>query len=191
MPPRSNRPGYLPRLPREHYQGDAIVHWTLTTQDRHPIPLNENFDAQFRELLLHVAAREGLLCPVYCLMPDHAHWVWMGLRPESDQLRGMAFLRTHLKPALAPACLQHQPHDTVLRESEREHNAFARVCAYILANPVRAAMVDRPDAWRFNGAVIPGYPKLHPLDTGFWEKFWRRYRQVRHPDAGRIRRPAF
>ena len=32
----------------------------------------------------------------YCLMPDHLHLVWMGLKLESDQLNGMAFLRKHL-----------------------------------------------------------------------------------------------
>ena len=57
----------------------------------------------FRELMLHAAAREGLACPVYCLMPDHIHLVWMGLRRNSDQINGMAFLRTYLEPALHPA----------------------------------------------------------------------------------------
>ena len=38
------------------------------------------------------AAREGLACPIYCLMPDHLHtWFEMGLRRNSDQLNGMAF----------------------------------------------------------------------------------------------------
>ena len=27
--PNINRAFYLPRLPREYYQGDAVVHWTL------------------------------------------------------------------------------------------------------------------------------------------------------------------
>jgi hypothetical protein len=35
---------YLPRLNREFYQGDAVVHWTLTIFDRKtgwlPSPLN-------------------------------------------------------------------------------------------------------------------------------------------------------
>jgi REP element-mobilizing transposase RayT len=52
--------------------------------------------------MLHTAAREGLFCPTCCLMPDHLHLVWMGLRLDSNQCNGMAFLRTHLKPILAP-----------------------------------------------------------------------------------------
>src|SRR5262245_5348867 len=84
--PNLNRAFYLPRLPREYYQADAVVHWTLAIMHREHGWLNESFHFAFRELLLHAAAREGLLCPTYCLMPDHLHLVWMGLRLDSDQL---------------------------------------------------------------------------------------------------------
>lgn len=100
--PNLNRPFYLPRLSREHYQGDAVVHWTLPVSHRQCGWQDDTFHAAFREVLLHTATRAGLFCPAYCLMPDHLHLVWMGLRLDSDQLNGMAFLRTHLKPALAP-----------------------------------------------------------------------------------------
>jgi REP element-mobilizing transposase RayT len=189
--PNKPRPGHLPRLPREYYQGDAMVHWTLPTFDRATGWLTESFHTRFRELMLHAAAREGLLCPAYCLMPDHLHLVWMGLRPDSDQVNGMAFLRTYLEPALTPAKFQPQPHDSVLRQPEREHNAFAKVCFYILANPVEAKLVMQPEAWRFSGAVILGYPTLHPLKPDFWEKFWRLYAQALHPEAGNLKRPPF
>jgi hypothetical protein len=124
-------------------------------------------------------------------MPDHLHVVWMGLRPDTDQINGMAFLRTYLEPDLAPAKFQPQAHDSVLRQAEREHNAFAKVCFYILANPVEAKLVSKPEQWLFNGAVIPGYPTLHPLRPDFWEKFWKLYARARHPEADKIRRPPF
>src|SRR5258706_15962251 len=109
-----------------------MVHWTQATFDRATGWLTEKFHAHFRELMLHAAARQGLFCPTYCLMPDHLHVVWMGLRLDSDQRNGMAFLRTHLEPKLAPCKFQHQAHDQVLKEEERRQNAFARVCNYIL-----------------------------------------------------------
>ena len=186
MEPNLNRSFYLPRLPREYYQGDAVVHWTLSIAHRQQSWLNDSFHAAFRELLLHTAAREGLFCPTYCLMPDHLHLVWMGLRLDSDQLNGMAFLRTHLKPKLAPQKFQHQPHDHVLKEEERRRNAFVRVCHYILDNPRVAELATSPEAWPFSGAVVPGYPTLHPLQDGFWQKFWKFYAQAKHPDAGEI-----
>jgi hypothetical protein len=122
-------------------------------------------------------------------MPDHLHLVWMGLRLDSDQLNGMAFLRTHLEPRLAPQRFQHQAHDHVLKQEERRRNAFAGVCNYILENPLRAELVKAPGEWPFNGAVVPGYPALRPLQDDFWRLLWKLYWQAKGPDASNIRRP--
>jgi putative transposase len=185
----TNRDFYLPRLAREYYQGDAVVHWTLPVSRRRQGWLDGRFHSAFREMMLHTAAREGLLCPVYCLMPDHLHLIWMGLRPDSDQRNGMAFLRTHLKPALQPCQFQHQAHDHVLKEEERRRNAFARVCHYVLENPLRGELVAHPREWKYGGAVITGYPDLHPLQEEFWPRFWNLHARAKHPDAGKILRP--
>jgi hypothetical protein len=37
----TNRGFYLARLPREYYQGDAVVHWTMSTSLRGTGWLNE------------------------------------------------------------------------------------------------------------------------------------------------------
>ena len=184
-----NRAFYLPRLPREYYQGDAVVHWTLPISHRRRGWLGERFHSAFRELMLHTAAREELFCPTYCLMPDHLHLIWMGLHLDSDQLNGMAFLRTHLKPRLAPQKFQHQPQDHVLKEEERRRNVFAKVCFYIIDNARVAELVKNPQDWPVAGAVVPGYPALNPLQDDFWPKFWKLYSQARRPDAGNIKRP--
>ncbi len=194
QPPKSspdplNRVGYLPRLPREHYQGDAVVFWTLTIFDRAQGWLSAAFHQRFRELMFHTAAREALLCPIYCLMPDHLHLVWMGLRRDSDQLNGMAFLRRFLEPKLAPARFQPQAQDEVLRAEQRKRNAFAKVCFYIAANPVRASLMATSDTGPFTGCILPGYPELNPVGDDFWPKFWRIYAKWRQPDAGNIKRP--
>ena len=184
-----NRSFYLPRLPREYYQGDAAVFWTLTVFDKAKGWLTPSFHQCFRELMLHAAAREDLVCPMYCLMPDHLHLVWMGLRLDSDQINGMAFLRTYLEPELSTAKFQPQPQDEVLREEQRKRNAFAKVCFYIAANPVRAELIREKEVWPFTGCVIPGYPKLNPADKNFWPKFWRIYGKLRQSDEGNIKRP--
>ena len=172
--------GNLPRLERHHYQGHAVVFWTNTLEARARGWLTPEFHATFRGLMLHAGAREHLFCPAYCLMPDHLHLIWMGLRRESDQLNAMKFLRTHLEPALGGKSeWQHQPHDHVLRESERQRNAFASSCFYVLANPVRDELVKHEQDWPFSGAVIPGYPTLYPLAEGYWESFWKRYAMTR------------
>jgi putative transposase len=185
----TTHPHHLPRLAPEFYRGDAAVHWVLTLYDRRTGWLNETVHLKFRELMLHVAAREGLFCPVYCLMPDHLHLIWLGLRLDTDQRNGMSFLRTHLEPLLSPGKLQPQAYDHVLRAAERRRDAFARTCFYILANPVRAELIKQTGIWPFGGAVIPGYPKLHPLEADFWPLFWRLYFAARSPDAGERKLP--
>ncbi len=184
-----NRAFHLPRLPREYYQADAVVFWTLTTFDKVKGWLTPSFHQRFRELMLHAAAREGLVCPIYCLMPDHLHLVWMGLRLDTDQINGMAFLRTYLEPELTPAMFQPQAQDEVLQEEQRKRNAFAKVCFYIAANPVQEELAATVADWPFTGCVIPGYPKLNPLAEDFRPKFWRIFGKLRQPDAGDIKRP--
>ena len=129
-------------------QGHAVVFWTNALEERARDWLTPAFHAVFHKLMPHAATRERLLCTAYCLMPDHLHLLWMGLRRESDQFNAMKFLRTQLEPALGNGReWQHQPHDHVLLEEERRRNAFARFCFYTLANPVRAGLVTREHDW--------------------------------------------
>lgn len=192
---------HLPRLERERYHAFAVVHWTMTVEDRATGWLDALFHARFREFMLHAAAREHLLCPAYCLMPDHAHLVWMGLGLKSDQLNGMKFLREQLNRELEAAGLrrqvgtaatdlrrrlrlQKQAYDHVLREEERQRDAFANTCIYIMENPARAGLVALTQDYPFSGAIVPGYQALHPLQPDYWEKFWRLYWQMREPTPG-------
>ena len=151
--------------------------------------LNDLFHARFRELMLHAAARESLFCPTYCLMSDHIHLIWMGLRRDSDQRNGMKFLREHCGTLLRPHRFQHQAHDHVLREEERQSDAFRKVCFYIIDNARVAGLVEHPKDWQFAGAMVPGYADLHPMDEDFWPLFWKLYLSARAPDAGNVKRP--
>ncbi len=167
--------GYLPRLAPEFYRGAAVVFWTHPIAERGTGWLHPGFHQAFREIALHAAIRENLLCPIYTLMPDHLHLVWMGVGPDSNQLRACGFLRRYLEPRLGPHRFQPQAHDHVLRESERHRNAFAATCAYIADNPVRARLGATGAGWEFTGCLLPGYVDLHPLAADYWEKFWRVY----------------
>lgn len=178
----------LPRLAPEYYQSFAVVQWTITLERRAKGWLDQPFHFQFRELLLHAAAREGLFCPVYVLMPDHIHLIWMGLRVHSDQRNAMKFLRKHLAAEFARRSrsgvefeLQKQSHDSVLREKDRLRGAFEKSCFYILDNPCRKGLANHPSEWPYLAAMVPGYPFLHPLHEDFWEQFWKLYMQKREP----------
>jgi len=177
---------HLPRLAPEYYRGFAVVQWTVTLERRATGWLDDPFHQHFRELLLHAAVREDLLCPVYILMPDHLHLLWMGLRVDSDQRNAMKFLRKHLAVELARRSstgvefeLQKQSHDSVLREKDRLRGAFEKSCFYLLDNPCRKQLAEHPRDWPHLGAVVPGFPFLHPLAEDFWEKFWKIYMEQR------------
>ncbi len=159
--PRSDFSHYLPRLKREFYQADAVIFWTMPVSHRRQGWLTEGFHAAFREMMLHAEVREGLICPAYCLMPDHIHLVWMGLRRDADQRNGIKFLRAEVGPFLKPAKFQHQARDHVLSAKERQRHAFSVACAdYVLLNPLKAGLVKSPGAWPYLGAVIPGYSNM-------------------------------
>jgi putative transposase len=173
---------YLPRLKREFYQADAVIFWTMPIADRRAGWLNDSFHAAFREITLHAAAREGLFCPAYCLMPDHIHFVWMGLCRDADQRNGIKFLRAQLGKILKPIRFQHQAHDHVLTLEQRRRNVFSLACAdYVLLNPWKERLVQEPSDWPYLGAIIPCYPEANVFEADYWPWLWERYFEMREP----------
>ncbi len=175
-PPHS----YLRRLAPEHYQGHTYVHWAMTIKDRSTGWLNDSWHRTFRELLVHTLGKHHIVCPAYCLMPDHVHLLWIGYQASSDQKPAIKRFRSSTnKLLLRPADLswQKQPFDHVLRPVERERGAFEKVAGYILANPVRQGLVteDAGSSYPFTGCLVPGYPDLNVWQDDYWDLFWRLY----------------
>jgi putative transposase len=76
------------------------VFWSHALEGRSTGWLDETFHRDFRELLAHAGAKYQIACPAYCLMPDHFHLVWIGLRATSDQLNATQFLRKQINRLL-------------------------------------------------------------------------------------------
>ena len=170
-----NKRDNLRRLPRKCYQSDAVVHWSLTIFDRQQGWLTAMFLYRFRELMTHTMFRYSLACPMFCLMPDHMHMVWMGLSSGSDQLNAMKHFRTGCNNSLSRINfqLQDQSYDHVFQDEERQDNEFQNACEYIARNPERAGLVevDAYATYRFTGCLIPGYPELRPFESTYWAQF--------------------
>src|SRR4051794_21460997 len=96
--PYAGRNDHLKRLPREYYLGQASVHWAMTIDQRKTGWLVPIFFYKFRELLTHTTFRYGFCCPIYCLMPDHLHMLWVGILPGCDQLVAARYFRKQLNP---------------------------------------------------------------------------------------------
>jgi REP element-mobilizing transposase RayT len=156
-----------------------MVHWTMTAADRRTGWLGDHAHMLWREVLLHALACYRLAAPVYCLMPDHAHVLLVGLATDSDQRRAVSFLRRYTVGMFAgdSGGWQKQAHDHVLRESERGPSAFQTVAHYIVENPVRAGLVGEAPAWRYSGALVVGRPWLDWRAGDFWDCWWQVFRR--------------
>ena len=137
--------------------------------------LDDTFHHRFREVLLHGLGRHGAVCPAYCLMPDHVHLLLLGWEQTCLQRLLVRFLRKHTNSHLRERGYewQKQPYDNVLRQKDREKDAFQKVASYVLQNPVRGRLVERWENWPFLDAMIPGYPEVVLRDDDFWERFWK------------------
>ncbi len=172
---------HLRRLEPEYYQADAVVHWSMTIDQRQTGFLNERFHRDFRESLIHTCYLYRLLVPCYVWMPDHLHLIAMGYRDESDQLKAMKFFRARINQLLllegSVFRLQKQGFDNVLRAEGRKKNTFETLVNYVFQNPIRAGLVQSQDSdsYPYQGCVIPGCPELAPYQDDFWERFWRVY----------------
>ena len=148
----------------------------MTLEQRATGWLDTTLHSAMREVLLHTCHRYEQACPAYCLMPDHAHFLFVGLIGTADQRLAVAWLRRQWNALLAPTrVLQRQAHDHVLRDEERRRDAFVSVANYILTNPERKGLAGKWSEWRFSGGVFPGVYAFDPRSDGYWERFWREY----------------
>ena len=179
-------PDELRRLPDAWYEGTAWVHWTMTIEGRRRGWLDTQHHAAVREILIHTCARHHLLCPGYCIMPDHAHFLFMGLSDTSSQRNAVKFFRRAWNARLAVAgfSLQKQSYDHVLDESERNPSAFEDTLLYILDNPLRAGLAETRGEWPFSGAIAAGYPEFDP--RGKFTDHCRRLWKIHHHERRRF-----
>jgi putative transposase len=168
--------GHLLRRAPEFYRGRAMVHWTLTMENRAAGWLTPDFHHAWLLVLLHTCARYELVSPACVLMPDHIHRLCLGLNQRgSDQRVAIEFLRKTLRPYIAPAAWQRESYDHVLRDHERDRGALPGVAQYIFENPVRAGLVARWEDYPRLGCCVPGYPEFDVRATDYWDRFWRCY----------------
>jgi putative transposase len=174
---------HLRRLDSSCYRGTANVHWSHTIKGRRTGWLDDAFHSLFREWLIHAGFLFGLFCPAYCLMPDHFHLVWCGLRDGSDQLAATRWIRRRINGVLKATGheLQKQAHDRVLRDSDRDRFVFEKLIGYVFSNPERATLIGEAsarDAWKWRDSVLPGYPEVswqRSDPEGYWDLYWKLY----------------
>lgn len=128
----------------------ALYHLTARGNRQESIFLDDRDRQSFLDLLGKEVKQQGWACYAYCLMDNHYHL--MMETPEPNLVRGMrrlngvytqAFNRRHKKVGH----LLQGRYKAILVDKE---NYLWELCRYVVLNPVRAKVVERPEEWRWS-----------------------------------------
>jgi putative transposase len=145
--PQRKHPVHMP--PIERHNAPIIVLVTMNVKPRTAVLDNDKFHSAFRQ-----AADDADAWSVgeYQIMPDHMH---LFCRPAVEPRAGIAAWCTYLKKCISRHLGMHdwkwQPDvwDRQIRDQEHYRDRIQ----YVRMNPVRKALVDRPDDWQYRGRM--------------------------------------
>jgi REP element-mobilizing transposase RayT len=153
---------------RIQYDG-AVYHITSRGNEKKKIYHDDEDRKLFLDLLQKVNRRYNWLCHAYCLMSNHYHFLIE--TPDGNLSRGMrqfngvytqAFNRRHRRAGH----LFQGRYKSILIQRESH---LLEVCRYVVLNPVRAKLTDRPEKWKWSSyRSTAGIDKPHLSLTTDW-----------------------
>ena len=140
-----------PRLPDFAYKGTYAYHVILRTQDGKPAPSERSAAAYCAEKLLQVASQLEFRILAYCVMSTHLHVLIQGVEPSSDLMRFVQRFKHktsfhNKRQSMGSRLWQQSFYDRVLRDDED----LEVVARYVLANPIKAGLVE--NVWEYEGS---------------------------------------
>jgi REP element-mobilizing transposase RayT len=158
----------MPRPPRVEFPG-ALYHVTSRGNDRRRIFWDDTDRRTFLRHLTDVAMRDGFAVFAYCLMGNHYHLVVETPRPNlacGMQHLNSAFARWFNERHGRVGHLFQGRYHAVLVEAEPQLLELVR---YVVLNPVRAGLCDRPEEWRWSShrptAGLEAKPRFLACET--------------------------
>lgn len=163
---------------------NAVYHVTSRGNARNRIFLGDQDRENFLFVLEAVVKRYNWLCHAYCLMDNHYHL--MIETPDANLSRGMRQLNGvytqkynwwHSKTGH----IFQGRYKSILVDKE---NYLLELCRYVVLNPVRANMVEKPEEWKWSsyGATaglknVPNYLTVLGLFSNNKAEAQKRYRK--------------
>ena len=153
---------------RIEYPG-AVYHVTSRGNEKKPVFKDDQDRENFLNTIQHVSKRYNWICHAYCLMTNHFHLLIetpdgnlsLGMR----QLNGVytqLFNKWHGRVGHL-----FQGRDRAILIQKDSH--LLEVCRYVVLNPVRARMVERPEEWKWSSYLATaGKTRPHPCLTTDW-----------------------
>lgn len=151
------RPAQNQRLDPEQYTVAGRVYFMTLRAYQHHSPFAHSELAQLIIDVLHDEQdRQHCLVFTYCLMPDHLHFL-LGPRREDisvldfvNEFKGKTTNRSW-KMGWAGKLWQPRFFDHIVRDEED----LLAISKYIVNNPVRKGLVQRPEDWPWSGHMNP------------------------------------
>ncbi len=134
---------------RIEYAG-AVYHITSRGNEKKAVFKDDQDRINFLNTLQHVNKRYNWLCHAYCMMDNHYHLLIE--TPDGNLALGMRQLNgvyTQLfnKRHQRTGHLFQGRYKSILIQKDSH---LLEVCRYVVLNPVRARMVERPEVWKWS-----------------------------------------
>jgi putative transposase len=190
--------GRIARRPRIEVAG-GYYHVFARGNERRAIYRDDNDRTSFLELLEEVV--EGFVWTLfsYCLMTNHYHLVVRTAAPNLSagmhRLNALAAQRFNRRHGRAGHLFQGRFKARLLQDGDRLLGAIR----YVVRNPVRAGLCERPDQWRWSsqaavlGLVPPGHVAVNEVLRLFHpdrQTARKLYREFTDSNEGDERQPA-
>ena len=153
---------------RIEYAG-AVYHITSRGNEKKAVFKADQDRINFLNTLQHVKKRYNWICHAYCLMDNHYHLLIE--TPDGNLALGMRQLNgvyTQLFNKLHGRIghLFQGRYKSILIQKDSH---LLEVCRYVVLNPVRARMVEAPEAWKWSSyKATAGREAVHPCLTVEW-----------------------
>ena len=136
---------------------DGAYHVTSRGVDGDAI-VRDDFDRLlFAKLLRGTITEFGWGCRAWCLLTNHFHLVLEARRSDVSagmkRLNGLHAQRFNSRHGRRGHLFQDRFASWVIDDDDYLEVA----CEYVLANPVRAGLTDRPEDWRWAGLGAPSF----------------------------------
>ena len=156
---------HMARPLRIEYPG-AVYHVTSRGNEKKPVFKDDADRENFLNTLQHVNNRYNWICHAYCLMTNHYHLLIE--TPDGNLSLGMRQLNgvyTQLfnKWHGRTGHLFQGRYKAILIQKDSH---LLEVCRYVVLNPVRAKMIEKPEEWKWSSYLATaGKTKPHPCLT--------------------------
>ncbi len=153
---------------RIEYPG-AVYHVTSRGNRKKPIFKDDQDRENFLNTLQHVNKRYNWICHAYCLMTNHYHLLIE--TPEGNlslgmrQLNGVYTQLFNRRNGKIGHLFQGRYKAILIQKDSH----LLEVCRYVVLNPVRATLMEKPDEWKWSSYLATaGKTEPHPSLTTDW-----------------------